>query len=142
MVKSLPAMQDTQVKSLGQEDLLEKGRQSTLAFLLKNFHGQRSLASNISSVQFNSVTHSCLTPCDPMDCSMPDSTVHHELPEITQTHVHRISDAIQPSHPLSSPSPSAFNLSQHQGLLNESPLHMRWPKYWSFSISPSIDIQD
>ena len=102
MVKSLPAMQDTQVKSLGQEDLLEKGRQSTLAFLLKNFHGQRSLASNISSVQFNSVTHSCLTPCDPMDCSMPDSTVHHELPEITQTHVHRISDAIQPSHPLSS----------------------------------------
>ena len=57
------------------------------------------------------------------------------LPEFTQTHVHRVSDAIQPSHPLSSPSPPAFNLPQHQGLFNESALHIRWPKYWSFSFS-------
>ena len=65
-------------------------------------------------------------------------SVYHQLLELAQTHVHRVSDAIQPSHPLSSPSP-AFNLSQHQGLPNGSVLHIRWPKYWnfSFSISPS-----
>ena len=68
------------------------------------------------SVQFSSVTQSCLTLCDPMDCSMPGLPVHHQLPEFTQTHVHRVGDAIQPSHPLSSPSPPAFNLSHHQGL--------------------------
>ena len=61
--------------------------------------------------------------------------VNHQLLESTQTHVHWVSDAIQPSHPLSSPSLPAFNLSQHQGLLNESALHIRWPKYWSFSFS-------
>ena len=66
-----------------------------------------------SSVQF---TQSCLTLCDPMDCSMPGFPVHHQLPEFTQTHVHRVGDAIQLSHPLSSSSPPAFNLSQHQGL--------------------------
>ena len=66
--------------------------------------------------QFSSVAQSCPTPCDPMDCSTPDLPVHHQLPEFTQTHVHWVSDAIQPSHPLSSPSPPAFNLSQHQHL--------------------------
>ena len=65
---------------------------------------------------FSSVTQPCLTLCDPMDCSTPGLPVHHQLPESTQTHVHRVSDAIQPSHPLLSPSPPAFNLSQHQGL--------------------------
>ena len=65
--------------------------------------------------QFSSFTQSCPTLCDPMDCSMPGLPVHHQLLEFTQTHVHRVSDAIQPSHPLSSPSP-AFNLFQHQGL--------------------------
>ena len=68
------------------------------------------------SVQFNSVAQSCPTLCDPMDCSTPGLPVHHQLPESTQTHVHRVDDAIQPSHPLSSPSPPALNLSQHQGL--------------------------
>ena len=58
----------------------------------------------------------CLTLCDPMDCSIPGFTVHHQLPEPTQTHIHLISDVIKPSHPLSSPSPPAFNLSQHQCL--------------------------
>ena len=74
-----------------------------------------------------------------MDCSTPGFPVHHQLTELAQTHVHRVSDAIQPSHPLLSPPPPAFNLSQHQGLSNESVLHIRWPKYWSFSfsISPS-----
>ena len=68
--------------------------------------------------------------------------VHHQIPEFTQTHVHRVRDAIQPSHPRSSPSPPALNPSQHQSLFNESTLHMRWPKYWSFSFSiiPSKEI--
>ena len=74
-----------------------------------------------------------------MDCSTPGFPVHHHLPELAQTYVHRVSDAIQPSQPLLSPSPPAFNHSQHQGLFNESVLRIRWPKYWtfSFSISPS-----
>ena len=66
------------------------------------------------SVQFSSVPQSCLTLCDPMNRSTPGLLVHHQLPEFTQTHVHRVSDAIQPSHPLSSPSPPAPNPSQHQ----------------------------
>ena len=70
----------------------------------------------ISSVQLSSVTQSCQTLCDPMNHNMPGLPVHHKLPEFTQTHVHWLGDAIQPSHPLSSPSPSAFNLSQHHCL--------------------------
>ena len=69
-----------------------------------------------SSVQFSSVTESCLTLCNPMNRSTPGLPIHHQLPEFTQTHVHRVSDAIQPSHPLSSPSPPAPNPSQHQSL--------------------------
>ena len=87
------------------------------------------------SVQFSSVAQSCPTLCDPMNCSTPGLPVHHHLQEITQTRVHRVSDATQPSHPLSSllllplipPSIRVFS--------NESTLHMRWPKYWSFSFS-------
>ena len=70
----------------------------------------------ISSVQFISVTQSCPTLRSPMDCTTPGFPVRHQLPELTQTHVHRVGDAIQPSHPLLSPSPPIFNLSQHQGL--------------------------
>ena len=66
--------------------------------------------------QFSSVAQSRLTLCDPMNCSMPGLPVHHQLPEFTQTHVHRVADAIQPSHSLSSPSPPTFNLSHHQGV--------------------------
>ena len=74
-----------------------------------------------------------------MDCSTSGFPVHHQFLELTQTHVHRVSDAIQPSHPLLSPSPPVFNLSQHEGLFNESVLCIRWTKNWSFSfsISPS-----
>ena len=67
--------------------------------------------------------------------SKPGLPIHHQFPESTQIHVHQVSDAIQPSHPLSSPSPPAFNLSQHQGLCNESVISIRWSKYWSFSFS-------
>ena len=73
--------------------------------------------------QFSSVAQSCLTLCDPMNRSMPDLPVHHQLTESTQTHVHRVGDAIQPFHPLSSPSPPALNLSQHQGLFH----------YWNYT---------
>ena len=66
-------------------------------------------------IQFSSITQSCLALCDPMNHSKPGFPVHHQLPEFTQTHVHWVSDAIQPSHPLLSPFPPAFNLSQHQG---------------------------
>ena len=115
------------------------------------------------SVQFSSVTQSCLTLCDPMKHSTAGLPVHYQLPEFTQTHVRRVGDAIQPSHPLLSPCHPAPNPSQHQSLfqwvnslhevakvlefqlqhqgvfLNESVLCIKWPKYWSFSsnISPS-----
>ena len=109
----------------------------------------------VGNVQFSSVTQSCPTLCDPMNRSTPGLPVHHQLPEFTQAHIYRVSDAIQPSHPLSSPSPPA-----PQGRVlssirvfssippsirvfsNESTLHMRWPKYWSFSFSiiPSEEI--
>ena len=85
--------------------------------------------------RFSSVAQSCPILCDPVGCSTPDLPAHHQLPEFTQTHVHRVGDAIQPSHPLLSPSPSAPNPSQHQSLFNDSTLCMRWPKYWSFSFS-------
>ena len=88
---------------------------------------------------FSSIAQSCLTLCDPIDCSMPGFPVHHQLPELTQTHIHRVGDVIQQSLPLLSPSPPAFNLSQLRVFSNESVLHIRWPNYWSFSfnISPS-----
>ena len=102
-----------------------------------------SFISNNLIINYNqsvsSVSQSCPTLCEPMDCSMPGFPVHHQLLELAQTHVHQVGDAIQPSHPLSSPSPPAFNLSQNRVFSNESALCIRWPKHWSFSfyISPS-----
>ena len=92
--------------------------------------------------QFSSVAQSCPTLCDPMNCSTPRLPVHHQLPEFTQTHIHRVSDTIQPSHPLSSPSPPAPISPSIRVFSNESTLCMRWPKYWSFSFSiiPSKEI--
>ena len=85
---------------------------------------------------------SCPIFCDSMVCSTPGLPVHHQLPEFTQTHVHWVGDAIQPSHPLSSPSLPAFNLSQHRGLFSvESVFQIRWPKYWSFSFSISTSYE-
>ena len=91
--------------------------------------------------QFSSVAQSCPTCCDPIECSTPGFPVFHHLPELAQTHVHQVNDAIQPSHPLSSPSPPPFNLSHIMVFSNGSVLHIRWPKYWSFrfSISPSSE---
>ena len=94
---------------------------------------------SLSSVQFSSVAQLCLTLCDPMNRSAPGTPVHHQLPDFTQTHVHQVRDAIQPSHPLSPllllpPIPPIIRV-----FSSESTLRMRWPKYWSFcfSISPS-----
>ena len=93
----------------------------------------------LRSVQFNSVTQSCPILHDPMNHSTPGLPVHHQLLEVTQTHVHWVGDAIQPSHSLSSPSPPALNLSQHQGLFTWVSFSYQVAKYWSFSfsISPS-----
>ena len=94
-----------------------------------------------NKTQFSSVVQSCLTVCDPMNRSTPGLPVHHQLPELTQTHIHRVRDAIQPSHPLSflllPPIPHSIRV-----FSNESTLLMRWPKYWcfSFSIIPSREI--
>ena len=87
-----------------------------------------------TSVQFSSVSQLCLTLCNRMDCSMPGIPVHHQLPELAQTHVHQVSDAIRPFHPLLFPFPPAFP--SIRIFSNESLLHIRWPKYWSFSILP------
>ena len=100
-------------------------------FMSKNYSPQ--------SYQFSSVAQSCPTLCNPMNRSTPGLPVHHQLLEFTQTHIHRVSDAIQPSHPLLSPSPPALIFPSVGVFSNESVLPIRWPKYWSFSfsISPS-----
>ena len=92
-------------------------------------------------IQFSSVAQSCPTLWDPMDCSKPDFPGHHQLLELAQTHVQRVGDAIQPFHPLSSPSPLAFNLSQLQGLFQWVSSSQQVAKVlsFSFSISPSND---
>ena len=97
---------------MDRERTIEKGNQKK--FFLNN--KKQKDKGNHLLVQFSSVVQSCPTHCNPMDCSTPGFPVHHQLSELTQTHVHWASDVIQPSHPLSSPSPPAFNLYQHQGL--------------------------
>ena len=89
-----------------------------------------------------SVPKSYLTLCNPMDCSTPGLPVYQQLLELAQTHVCWVRDAIQPSHPLSSPSPLPSVFPRIRVFSNESVLRIRWPKYWRFSISPSMNIQD
>ena len=109
--------------------LMAESEEELKSFLMKVKEGSKKIGLNlniqktkimasspISSVQFSSVTQSCLTLCNPMNHSTPGLPVHHQLVEFTQTHVHWVRDAIQPSHPLSSPSPPALNPSQHQSL--------------------------
>ena len=137
-------MQEMQVRSLGQEDPLEKGMTTHSSILacetpwteepggLQSMGPQtRTWVSNLFIVQSLS--------CNPMSCSMPGSLVLHPLSEFAQTHVHWVSDAIQPPHPLLPPSPLALNLFQHQAPLQWYSVHIRWPEYrsFSFSISPS-----
>ena len=107
------------------EHLLHWGRQSLVIMLIflpslsiQQKHNPNPVEPNHSHSpsQFSSVPQSCLTICYPMNCSMPGFPVHHQLSELAQTHAHQVSDAIQPSHLLSSPSPPSFNLSHHQSL--------------------------
>ena len=108
-------------------------------FFLKEFIKH---SESVYSVQFSSVAQSCPTLHDPMNPSTPGLPVYHQLPEFTQTHIHRVSDAIQPSHPLSFPSPPAPIPPRIRVFSNESTLRMRWPNYWTFtfSIIPSKEI--
>ena len=123
-------MQKTQVQSQGKEDPLDQGIVTHSSILtwripwtkkpgrLQSMGSQRvrhDWATN-TSVRFSSVAQSCLTPHNPMNCSTPGLPVHHQLLEFTQIHIHQVGDAIQPFHPLSSPSPPASNPSQHRGL--------------------------
>ena len=85
------------------------------------------------TIQFSSVTQSCPTLCDPIDCSTPGLPVHHQYSELAQTHIHQVGDAIQLSHPLSSPSPAAFSLFQHQGLF-------QWVTY-SHQVAKVLELQ-
>ena len=109
-----------------------------ITYLSQSFSLYQSLIHSVGIyllIQFSSVAQSCPTLCDPMNRSTPGLPVHHQLPEFTQTHVHRVRDAIQPSHPLSSllllrPIPPSIRV-----FSNESTLRVRWPKDWSFSFS-------
>ena len=150
-------MQETKVtwvQSLGWEDPLEKGittHSSTLVWRipwteesggLPTMRSQRVRHdwSNLArTVQFSSVSQSCLSLCAPRDCSMPGFPVHHQFLELVQTHFHQVGGAIQPAYPLSSPSPPFFNVSQYQGLFQWVSSSYQVAKYWnfSFSISPS-----
>ena len=103
--------------------------------LVHSFQSLKGLSEILRTVQFNSVTQLCPTLCDPMNRSTPGLPVHHQFPEFTQTHVHQVSDVIQPSHPLPPllllpPIPPSIRV-----FSSESALRMRWPKYWSFSFS-------
>ena len=130
-------MQESWVQSLGLEDPLEEDMATHSSILAWEIPWTEE-SVQLQSVQFGSVAQSCQTLCDPMDCRTPGFPVHHQLPDLAQTDVHRVGDAIQPSHPLSSPSP-AFNLSLHQGLFQWVRSLHQVAKYWSFSfhITPS-----
>ena len=116
-INNLRYVDDTTLMAESEElkSLLMRVKEESKRVNLKiNIKKTKIMASG--PIQFSSVAQSCLTLCDPMNRSTPGLPVHHQLQEINQTHVHRVSDAIQPSHPLSSPSPPAPNPSQHQSL--------------------------
>ena len=113
-VNNLPATHDTWIQPLGWKDPLEKGMANHYSILAWRISWTKE--PDGLQYQFSSVAQSCLILWDPTYCSTPGLPVHNQLPKPTLTHVHRVSDVIQPSHPLLSPSPPAFNLPQHQGL--------------------------
>ena len=114
MVKNLPTMLETWVRYLGWERSPGEGNATHFRILAWRIPWTEDPGGLQS--QFSSVAQSCLTFCDTMNCSTPGLLVHHQLPEFTQTHLHQVGDAIQPSHPLSSPCPPAPNPSEHQSL--------------------------
>ena len=127
----IPSNKDNTVAGRSTENMCHD-----LFFLVE--HRLKLWGTVLSHPQFSSVTQSCLTLCDPMYCSTPGLPVHHQLPEVTQTHVHWVGDAIQPSYPLSSPSPLAFNLSQRQSLFQRVSSSHQVAKVLEFSASASV----
>ena len=116
-----------------------RNRGSYIAFALFKYAGFIVKIQN----QFSSVAQLCPTLYDPLDCSTPSFPVHHQLPELAQTHVHQVGVAIQPSHPLSSPSPPAFNLAQHQGLRQwVSSSHQVASVYTCFKKMKGLDVYE
>ena len=113
-INNLTYADDTTLMAESKEPL-DEGERGEWKSWLKTQHS-KNYNHGIRSHQLSLVAQSCLTLCDPTDCSTPGFPIHHQLLQLAQTHVHRVGDAIQPSHPLSSPSPLAFNLAQHQGL--------------------------
>ena len=109
---------------------------------IPGLQGCQSIQISIDIAHFSSVAQSCPTVYDPMNCSTPDLPVHHQLRELTQTHVRQVSDAIQPCHPLSSPYLLPPIPPSIRVFSNESTLRVEWPQYWSFSFSiiPSKEI--
>ena len=143
-VKNLPAMQETWVRSLGWEEPLENGKATHSSILtwripwtewsMESQRIRHDWVTFTHFTQFSSVAQSCPTLCNSMNCSTPGLPVHHQLPEFTQTHVHRVSDAIQPSHPLSPPSPPAPNPSQHHSIF-------QWVKSWH-EVAKVLDVRE
>ena len=133
IVQSTPCPPEPQTKSSKSEIIIDPWKQpkgpSTDEWIKK------MCCIYMWNIQFSSVAQSCPTLCNPMNCSTPGLPVHHQLPEFTQTHVHWVGDAIQPSHPLSSLSPLAPNPSQHQGLFQWVNSSHEVAKDWSFSFS-------
>ena len=113
---NISLLQETRDPSKKQSNLIHKASRKKYKKSQKNLKINGTEILKISSVQFSSVAQSCLIFCDPMNRRTPSLPVHHQLPEFTQTRVHQVSDAIQPSHPQSSPSSPALNPSQHQSL--------------------------
>ena len=120
-------------KAMTKPDNILKSRDITFA---TNIHLVKAM---VFPVQFGSVAQSCPTLCDPMNCSTPGLPVHHQLLEFTQTYVHQVSDAIQPSHPLSSPFPPALSIPPSIRVFsNESILRMMWPNLISYTIKKKL----
>ena len=141
-INNLRYVEEITLTAEGKEELkrlLRVKEESEKASLKLSIQKTKIMASG--PIQFSSVAQLCPTLCDPMNCSTPGFPVHHHLPEFTQIHVHQVGDAIQPSHPLLSPLLLPPIPPSIRVFSNESTLHMRWPKYWSFSfrIIPSTD---
>ena len=114
--EDIKTMWQEYTEELYKKDIHDPGNHNGVIIHLEQDILECEVKWDFSRVQFSSATQSYTTLCDPMNSSMPGLPVHHHLPEFTQTHVHRVSEAIQPSHPLSSPSPPAPNPSKHQSL--------------------------
>ena len=138
----LPPKEQSQNSQQGQRAIPLPEYGGSLNYLLLTWDVHCCFLIKILLNQFSSIALSCPILCNPMDCSMPDLPVHHQHHKLAETHVSQVSGAIQPSHPLSPPSPPAFNLSQHQGLFQwVSPLYQNGQKIGTSASIPQVNIQ-